>query len=199
MKKYIIIIAVLIIGGIAVMQYGDMFNVSTVKKTPPPPVAEMKKEAKKIIRKFSKAFGKKVKAGFKLGPDYAVHVFANDMPKLIKKTDAEFPNWEFRRIALEPFNKDSLAKGWEVEVLEDIVERKKNGEKKLSKLLYAKIVGDEFRYMKPQKLSNSCIKCHTNRRSEEIKESLESIYPVSNIIDAKRGDIIGAYSLVRKF
>ena len=163
-----------------------------------PPVTETKAElnsqARQIIKQFRQQFRPIIKKGFRIGPDYAVHMFQENMLNIMNNVVKRHKGWKFRRVSLHPLNPNSKAKGWEKEALQNIVTRKEQGEK-LKHLTYSKVSGSKFRYLKPQILNASCVKCHSNRKTDEVRHALKVRYKKVNIKDYQYGEVIGAYSL----
>ena len=162
-------------------------------------LTEITDQANEIIYEFVQEFRPLVSAAFNKDAEHAINVFRNDMLKIYLKIEKKYPEWTINRIALKPINIAREATKWQKKVLHDFHERTLDDEV-AEEILYAKIVDNEFRYMKPQTARNSCLVCHAKQLSPSIKRALHKHYPNINLgsIGYQPDEILGAFVLTKE-
>jgi hypothetical protein len=65
-------------------------------------------------------------------------------------------------------------------------------------LSYAKVVGNEFRFMKAIPIEGVCLGCHGDAIGPAIKSKLSELYPQDLATGYREGDLRGAFVVVQK-
>jgi len=104
------------------------------------------------------------------------------------------------RRAMKYRNPKNKPDEWEKSVLEQFEQRKANGEA-VSTLEFSELTelnGNKvFRYMKAIPTDDVCLNCHGNNVSYPFVSKINSLYTDDKAIGFKKGDIRGAFSVIR--
>ncbi len=130
------------------------------------------------------------------GPVVAIAVCNTKAPEIAQAVSAE-TQVQVSRVSLKNRNAtQGQAADWQKVVLEDFDKRKAAGESP-DKLVYADIVGSEFRFMKAIPTEQVCLTCHGTAIKPEIAEKLKALYPEDKATGYQEGDLRGALVVVK--
>lgn len=151
-----------------------------------------------------KALGAELKATLKTtmkseGPIKAISVCNVQAPKLAQKVSNE-KGMEVGRTSLKTRNELNAPDPWELSVLEQFEHRKAEGEA-VKKIEYSEIMqhnGNKvFRYMKAIPTDDVCLMCHGKQIAENLSAELKKLYPNDQATGFSKGDIRGAFTVVK--
>lgn len=151
-----------------------------------------------------KALGAELKATLQStmksdGPIKAISVCNTKAPILAKKVSAE-KGMEVSRTSLKTRNELNAPDAWELAVLEQFEHRKAEGEA-VKKIEYSEVTkhnGNKvFRYMKAIPTDDVCLMCHGDNIAQGLTAELNKLYPNDRATGFKKGDIRGAFSVVK--
>jgi hypothetical protein len=133
------------------------------------------------------------------GPVKATAVCSVQAPKLAQKVSAE-KGMEVARTSLKVRNELNAPDAWELAVLEQFEQRKAQGEP-VKAMEYSEVTqhnGNEvFRYMKAIPADDVCLICHGEKIAEPLAAKLNQLYPNDQATGFKKGDIRGAFTVVK--
>lgn len=120
-------------------------------------------------------------------------------PQISEKVSAE-QGMSVARTSLKYRNPKNKPDDWEKSVLEQFEQRKINGEavntlefSELTELNGKKV----FRYMKAIPTDAVCLNCHGNNVAQPFVYKINSLYTDDKAVGYKKGDIRGAFSVIR--
>jgi hypothetical protein len=151
-----------------------------------------------------KALGSELKATLQSsmkseGPLKAISVCNVKAPQLAQKVSAE-KGMEVARTSLKTRNPLNAPDPWELSVLEQFEHRKAEGEA-LKTIEYSEIVQHNgnrvFRYMKAIPTDDVCLTCHGTQIPESLSAKLEKLYPDDQATGFSKGDIRGAFTVLK--
>ena len=151
-----------------------------------------------------KALGSELKATLQSsmkseGPIKAISVCKVQAPKLAQKVSTE-KGMEVGRTSLKTRNPLNAPDPWELSVLEQFEHRKAEGEA-LKTIEYSEIVQHNgnrvFRYMKAIPTDDVCLTCHGKQIPENLSAQLEKLYPNDQATGFSKGDIRGAFTVIK--
>ena len=151
-----------------------------------------------------KALGAELKATLQStmkseGPIQAISVCKVQAPKLSQKVSSE-KGMEVGRTSLKTRNELNAPDPWELSVLEQFERRKTEGEA-LKAMEYSEIMqhnGNKvFRYMKAIPADEVCLMCHGEHIPQSLSAQLEKLYPNDQATGFKKGDIRGAFTVIK--
>jgi hypothetical protein len=120
-------------------------------------------------------------------------------PQISQKISAE-QGMSVARTSLKYRNPENKPDDWEKSVLEQFEQRKANGEA-LSTMEFSEITefnGEKvFRYMKAIPTDDVCLNCHGSNVAQPFVQKINSLYTDDKAIGFKKGDIRGAFSVIR--
>lgn len=120
-------------------------------------------------------------------------------PKISQKVSAE-QAMTVTRTSVKYRNPKNKPDDWEKSVLEKFEQRKKNGEA-VNTLEFSQLTElngkNVFRYMKAIPTDDVCLNCHGNNVSQPFVYKINSLYTDDKAIGFKKGDIRGAFSVIR--
>jgi hypothetical protein len=133
------------------------------------------------------------------GPVKAISVCNVQAPKLAQKVSTE-KGMEVGRTSLRTRNPLNAPDPWELSVLEQFEHRKAEGEA-LKTIEYSEIVQHNdnkvFRYMKAIPTDDVCLMCHGKQIPENLSAELEKLYPDDQATGFSKGDIRGAFTVIK--
>jgi len=151
-----------------------------------------------------KALGAELKATLQSsmkseGPIKAISVCNTKAPMLAQKVSNE-KGMEVGRTSLKTRNELNAPDSWELAVLEQFEHRKAEGEA-VKTIEYSETTqhnGNKvFRYMKAIPTDDVCLMCHGEQISQDLSAELNKLYPNDKATGFKKGDIRGAFSVVK--
>ena len=151
-----------------------------------------------------KALGAELKATLQSsmkseGPLKAISVCNIEAPMLADKVSTE-KGMEVGRTSLKTRNELNAPDTWELAVLKQFEQRKSEGEA-VKTIEYSEITqhnGNKvFRYMKAIPTGDVCLKCHGEQIPQNLSAELNKLYPNDQATGFKKGDIRGAFSVVK--
>lgn len=158
-------------------------------------------QARQITRKFERDLRLELTRALKTrGLVAAIGAYHAAAPEIASR-ESEESGFEVRRIALKLRNPENAAVGWERKSLQTFITKRKQGAdpKQLEQyeLVRAKGGDRRFRYMKAIVVNNSCLGCHGPDLKDDVTSEIAKYYHDDKSKGFRRGDIIGAYSLVK--
>ncbi len=133
------------------------------------------------------------------GPVKAISVCNVQAPQLALKVSTE-KGMEVGRTSLKTRNPLNAPDPWELSVLEQFEHRKAEGEG-LKSIEYSEIVQHNgnrvFRYMKAIPTDDVCLTCHGKNIAESLSAQLEKLYPDDRATGFSKGDIRGAFTVLK--
>lgn len=164
-------------------------------------LSKYKSEARVIVKDFAGSLKAELVKGMKEGGAVAAIDVCKIKAPEIAKLSSEKSDWLVRRTSLKTRNEKNKPDEWELNVLNKFEERKAKGEK-LSELEYAELIENNgkksIRYMKAIPTGGFCLQCHGGSIKAEVKEKLNRLYPNDEAVNFKKGDIRGAFSLIKE-
>lgn len=133
------------------------------------------------------------------GPLKAISVCNTEAPRLTQKVSTQ-KGMEVGRTSLKTRNPLNAPDPWELSVLEQFEHRKAEGEA-LNTIEYSEITrhnGNQvFRYMKAIPTDDVCLTCHGEAIPDNLSAELKKLYPNDRATGFKKGDIRGAFTVVK--
>jgi hypothetical protein len=133
------------------------------------------------------------------GPLGAISVCNTEAPVLAAKISAT-KSMQVGRTSLRTRNDLNAPDAWEAAVLEQFEKRKAAGEA-VTTLEYSEITQQNgnrvFRYMKAIPTDDVCLLCHGQQVPDDLSEKLDELYPNDKARGFSKGDIRGAFTVVR--
>ena len=151
-----------------------------------------------------KALGAELKATLQStmkseGPLKAISVCNVQAPQLAQKVSRE-KGMEVGRTSLKTRNQLNAPDPWELSVLEQFEHRKAEGED-LKTIEYSEVTHHNgskvFRYMKAIATDDVCLTCHGKQIPESLSAQLDKLYPNDQATGFSKGDIRGAFSVIK--
>ena len=133
------------------------------------------------------------------GPIKAISVCNEKAPLLAQKVSTE-KGMEVGRTSLRVRNELNAPDAWELSVLEQFEHRKSEGEavKTIEYSETTQLDGNKvFRYMKAIPTDDVCLMCHGENIAENLAAELAKLYPNDRATGFSKGDIRGAFSVVK--
>ncbi len=157
-------------------------------------MAELKKEAIGIVKKFGGSLKPELQKAMKSGgPAHAISVCSEKAPAIAQKLEID-SGWNVKRVSLKARNKNAKPNAWEKQVLRQFDKRQANGES-AAKMAFAAVVNGQFRFMKAQGVEALCLNCHATKVNDDVEAALKTIYPQDAARGYSLGQIRGAFSL----
>ena len=107
---------------------------------------------------------------------------------------------EVGRTSLKIRNELNAPDAWELSVLEQFEQRKAKGEP-VKTIEYSEVTqhnGNKvFRYMKAIPADDVCLMCHGENIADNLAAELGKLYPNDKATGFKKGDIRGAFTVVK--
>lgn len=165
--------------------------------TTQPDKAALVEQAKLAGQSFSSKLRAELQTAMQSGgPVAAIAVCNTKAPEIAQAVSAE-TQVQVSRVSLKNRNAtQGQAADWQKVVLEDFDKRKAAGESP-DKLVYADIVGSEFRFMKAIPTEQVCLTCHGTAIKPEIADKLKTLYPEDKATGYQEGDLRGALVVVK--
>ena len=133
------------------------------------------------------------------GPVKAISVCSEKAPKLAQKVSND-KGMEVGRTSLKVRNQLNAPDAWELSVLEQFEQRKARGEV-VNKIEYSETTQHNgstvFRYMKAIPTDDVCLLCHGDQIAENLSAELKKLYPNDKATGFSKGDIRGAFTVVK--
>jgi hypothetical protein len=133
------------------------------------------------------------------GPVKAISVCYEKAPKLAQKVSTE-KGMEVARTSLKVRNELNAPDTWELSVLEQFEQRKAKGEP-VKTIEYSETTihnGNKvFRYMKAIPADDVCLMCHGEKIADNLSAEINKLYPNDKATGFKKGDIRGAFTVVK--
>ena len=151
-----------------------------------------------------KALGSELKATLKSsmkneGPVKAISVCNEQAPLLAQKVSDE-KGMEVSRTSLKTRNELNAPDSWELSVLKQFEQRKAEGEP-VKTIEYSETTTHNgnrvFRYMKAIPADDVCLMCHGEQIPPDISARINALYPNDQATGFSKGDIRGAFSVVK--
>ena len=151
-----------------------------------------------------KALGSELKATLQSamkseGPLKAISVCNVKAPELARKVSTE-KGMEVGRTSLKTRNDLNAPDPWELSVLEQFEHRKADGEP-VSRIEYSEVTTHNgnrvFRYMKAIPTDDVCLMCHGKQIAEPVSAELKKLYPNDQATGFSKGDIRGAFTVIK--
>ena len=154
--------------------------------------------SRKVVKQFAAELkGHLKKAVHGGGQAGAIHVCAEIAPEIARKL-SEKNDWRVARTSLKYRNSDNAPDSWEEGVLQEFEKRKAAGES-LENLEYHEVVEKDgkpvFRFIKAIPTKKTCLICHGESISEDVKQALDRLYPNDKARGFKKNDIRGAFTI----
>lgn len=130
------------------------------------------------------------------GTVQAITVCHTQAPAMAKAVSHE-KGLQISRVSLKNRNPTmGTPSDWQTSILHTFEQRKANGEE-ASQLVYAEVVGNEFRFMKAIPTAQVCLQCHGSDLKPEVLGKLKEVYPADKATGFKEGDLRGAFVVVK--
>lgn len=158
-------------------------------------------DAKVAVQTLGKTLKGELKQAMQAGgPENALDICHTRAPELAAQVSEE-QGMQVSRVSLKNRNPvTGKANEWQQKVLEDFEARKAAGEKP-QQLVYAEVVEatdqHEFRFMKAIPTGEACLQCHGTNIKPNVMEKLQSLYPDDKATGFEKGDLRGAFVVMK--
>ena len=157
-------------------------------------------QAKKAIKSFVVDLKGELKSNLKAkGPVATIEICNKAAPEITKKKSARYAG-TIGRTSLRLRNPKNAPDAWELATLKEFEVRKSNGES-IKKIDKAEVVAQDgkrfFRYMKAIPTGEACVKCHGADIKSAVAKKLDALYPEDKARGFSKGDIRGAFTVMR--
>jgi len=167
-------------------------------------IAEQKsddiKQSRQAVKQFFGQLKGELQAAMKAGgPVNAIEVCSEKAPAIARDVSKE-KGLQIGRTSLKPRNPANAPDQWEKAVLKEFEQRKADGEhlKKMEKHEIVEQNGQQvFRYMKAIPTGELCLKCHGTQLDPAVSARLEKLYPEDRATGYSKGDLRGAFTIIK--
>ncbi|QXP85218.1 DUF3365 domain-containing protein [Methylococcus sp. Mc7] len=172
-------------------------RIESVRAPSPVDEAALVEKAKAAVRTLGSALKAALEAALRAGRQVdALSVCQLEAPAIASQVSAQ-SGMQVSRVSLKYRNINNAPTEWQSQVLNDFENRKIAGENPAN-LSYAKVVGNEFRFMKAIPIEGVCLGCHGDAIGPAIKSKLSELYPQDLATGYREGDLRGAFVVVQK-
>lgn len=153
-------------------------------------------EAQVIVQQFAGQLKPALQAAMaEGGPVNAINVCAEKAPEIARRL-SERSGWQIRRVSLKARNPNAVPDAWEKKVLELFDKAVVAGQSPQS-LAHQEAINGQFRFMKAQGVEPLCLNCHGSNLADDVRQTLQALYPEDRATGYELGQIRGAISLVK--
>ncbi len=159
-------------------------------------VQQSRQAVKMFFGKLKGQLQSAMKAG---GPVKAIEVCSKQAPQIAKEVSQK-TGLQIARTSLKTRNPGNVPDQWEKAVLEEFEARKVKGEhpEQMEKAEILEQNGKQvFRYMKAIPTGELCLKCHGSNIEPAVTAKLDKLYPDDKARGFKKGDIRGAFTIIK--
>ncbi|MFO8024383.1 DUF3365 domain-containing protein [Thiohalophilus sp.] len=158
------------------------------------------KQSRQAVKQFFGQLKGELQSAMKAGgPVNAIEVCSEEAPAIARDVSKE-KGLQIGRTSLKPRNPGNAPDQWEKAVLKEFEQRKANGEnpKKMEKHEIVEQNGQQvFRYMKAIPTGELCLKCHGSDLDPAVSAKLEKLYPEDRATGYSKGDLRGAFTIIK--
>lgn len=164
------------------------------------PKSDDVKQSRQAVKQFFGQLKGELQAAMKAGgPVNAIEVCSEKAPAIARDVSKE-KGLQIGRTSLKPRNPNNAPDQWEEAVLREFEQRKANGEnpRKMEKHEIVEQNGQQkFRYMKAIPTGKLCLKCHGSELDPAVSAKLEKLYPEDRATGYSKGDLRGAFTIIK--
>lgn len=157
-------------------------------------------EARNTVKQFGGELKGELKTAMQAGgPTNAIQVCNQVAPAIAANLSTQYKG-NVRRTSLKFRNPGNKPDSWEQQVLQTFEKRKTNGEPAAQLEFYEVVETDgkrTFRYMKAIPTGEVCLGCHGTDIKPPVATKLDKLYPDDKARGFVKGDIRGAFSLMK--